>query len=284
MPKIWNTYTFDPRYTEVLSSLSEYPKDKVICIMPCYNAQDTIGKAIESVINQSHPNWHLIIVDDASTDKSVKVIKKYLKDPRIDLLRNKTNRGCYYSRNRALYHVKDRTWSFFTTHDADDTSTDDRFSIFINNFYNNACDSIIGVYNGKRWEVTDNKPKLKYIKSQNSVGTAWYTYEVFKTLGFYYSNRFGCDSEYKERMLRIIAGTVPQEDFNQKVRDTMIYLSPEYAYTYTTGVAPVPSLTQKYNLSERRKFAKDSDDRIKTFTTLKDFYYNFEPHPEDIKL
>ena len=79
---------------------------KIVCIMPCFNRKDTIAKAIESVIHQNYTNWELIIVDDASTDGSTKIIKKYLADKRITLLQNQNNRGCFYSRNRALFYIK----------------------------------------------------------------------------------------------------------------------------------------------------------------------------------
>jgi len=284
MSKIWTSYEFEPRYTDILTSLSGYPKDKIICIMPCYNTQDTIKKAIESIINQTHTNWELIIVDDASTDKSVKIIKKYLTDSRVTLLQNKTNRGCYYSRNRALYHVKDKEWSFFTTHDADDTSTHDRFSIYINSFYQEKCEGILGTYSGKRWEITDDIPQIKYSKAKSSVGTSWYTYDTFKTFGYYYPNRFGSDSEYKERILKLISATTSVENFNEKVRDTLVYLNTEYAYTYTTDIPSTPSLTQSYTLSQRQQYAQECEDRHLSFTSVKDFYQNFEPHPEDITL
>lgn len=270
---------FKPTYTKPVKTLSNYANDKVICIMPCYNAQNTIKQAIESIINQSHTNWELIIVDDASTDKSVKIVQKYLKDSRITLLQNKTNRGCYYSRNRALYHVKDKTWSFFTTHDADDTSTHDRFSVYVNTFFQEKCESIVGVYNGKRWYNENNSFKLKYEASKSSVGTAWYTYGTFQTLGYYYLNRFGSDSEYKEKIIKVAFGLQPHTD--SPPESVIKFMNPQYAYTYTTNVSNNPSLTKKYSVEEREQFAKEFDERLKSFDSLTDFYQNFEPHPED---
>lgn len=59
-----------------------------------YNYGEFIGKAIESVINQSNPNWKLYIFDNCSTDNSEEVVKKYLqKDSRISWKKRPTNIG-----------------------------------------------------------------------------------------------------------------------------------------------------------------------------------------------
>ena len=43
----------------------------------CFNAEDTIGRAIESALEQDWPNKEIIVVDDISSDGSVEVIKSY---------------------------------------------------------------------------------------------------------------------------------------------------------------------------------------------------------------
>ena len=48
-------------------------------ILPTYNREKFLPKAIESVINQSHENWELIIVDDGSTDNTKKLVLGYKK-------------------------------------------------------------------------------------------------------------------------------------------------------------------------------------------------------------
>ena len=48
-------------------------------IIPTYNREKFLPKAIESVINQSHNNWELIIVDDGSTDNTKSLIEDYQK-------------------------------------------------------------------------------------------------------------------------------------------------------------------------------------------------------------
>lgn len=64
-----------------------------ICI-PNYNYAHYIGETIESVLNQSYPYFEIIIVDNASTDKSWEVIQEYAsKDKRIRIYRNNYNVG-----------------------------------------------------------------------------------------------------------------------------------------------------------------------------------------------
>lgn len=56
---------------------------EVDIVMPVYNREKTIGNAIESVLNQTHKNFRLIIVDDGSRDGTEEVCRKYLNDGRV---------------------------------------------------------------------------------------------------------------------------------------------------------------------------------------------------------
>ena len=70
--------------------------------MAAYNAEKTVGIAIDSVINQSYVNWELIIVNDSSKDNTLKIIKDYsLKDDRIRIVDSTSNHGASYSRKAA---------------------------------------------------------------------------------------------------------------------------------------------------------------------------------------
>ena len=51
-------------------------------VLPAYNRGDRIGKAIQSVLDQTYSNWELIIVDDGSTDSTKEICLQY-QDPRI---------------------------------------------------------------------------------------------------------------------------------------------------------------------------------------------------------
>ena len=52
-------------------------------VMPVYNREKTVGKVIELVLNQTHENFRLIIVDDGSRDGTEEVCRKYLNDERV---------------------------------------------------------------------------------------------------------------------------------------------------------------------------------------------------------
>ncbi len=56
---------------------------KVSIIIPMYNAAKYIGESVQSVINQTHTNWELILIDDGSTDNTKSIIETYLDDYRI---------------------------------------------------------------------------------------------------------------------------------------------------------------------------------------------------------
>ena len=90
----------------------------VSVIMPCYNMEKFIAHSIQSVRNQSFTNWELIIVDDASTDKTVDKVKPFCEqDERVKLFVKTQHSGIADSRNQALAAAKGRYLAFL---DADD--------------------------------------------------------------------------------------------------------------------------------------------------------------------
>lgn len=75
----------------------------VSVVMPAYNKEKYIAKAINSVIHQTITDWELIVIDDCSTDGTRDVIAAMAaNDPRIRFVRNESNLGAAGTRNRAL--------------------------------------------------------------------------------------------------------------------------------------------------------------------------------------
>lgn len=93
-------------------------KALVSVVTPTYNSERFINETIESVLNQTYTNWEMIIVDDASQDNTVNIIKKYMKqDNRIRLIQLKENCGSAIARNTAMDHAKGRYIAFLDSDD-----------------------------------------------------------------------------------------------------------------------------------------------------------------------
>ena len=90
----------------------------VSVIMPCYNMEKFIAYTIESVQRQTYTHWELLIVDDASTDKTVSLVNSLCgQDYRIRVDVNTEHSGVATARNRAIQKAQGRFLAFL---DADD--------------------------------------------------------------------------------------------------------------------------------------------------------------------
>jgi glycosyltransferase involved in cell wall biosynthesis len=82
-------------------------KPLVSILMTAYNRESYISEAIESVLDSTYSNFELIIVDDASTDKTVEIARYFEKqDSRIKVYVNEHNLGDYPNRNKAACYAK----------------------------------------------------------------------------------------------------------------------------------------------------------------------------------
>ncbi len=88
----------------------------VTVVMPLYNKATYVAEAIQSLLDQTFENFELVIVDDASTDKSLDIAKQF-KDDRIRILRNNSRRGVNFTRNRG---IEEATTKYIALLDGDD--------------------------------------------------------------------------------------------------------------------------------------------------------------------
>lgn len=77
-----------------------------------------IAEALESIFAQTYTNWEIIIVDDASTDDSIKIIKPFLADKRIKLYQNDANNGCGFTKRRCIELASGEICGFLDPDDA----------------------------------------------------------------------------------------------------------------------------------------------------------------------
>jgi glycosyltransferase involved in cell wall biosynthesis len=84
-------------------------------VMPLYNKEKEVERAIQSALNQTFSDFELIVVNDGSTDEGPKIVQSF-SDPRIRLI-NQENAGVSAARNRGIEEVKSDLIAFL---DADD--------------------------------------------------------------------------------------------------------------------------------------------------------------------
>jgi len=91
--------------------------DLVTIVTPAYNAAAYLPATIQSILSQSYPHWELLIIDDCSTDATVKVATTFLGDKRIRLLRQSSNQGAISARNRGISEARGRYVAFLDSDD-----------------------------------------------------------------------------------------------------------------------------------------------------------------------
>jgi glycosyltransferase involved in cell wall biosynthesis len=100
------------------------PTTPISVIMPVYNTADFLDDSITSILTQTYSNFEFIIVDDASTDNSWKIIRSYArKDKRIRAYRNAINLGVSLTSNIAISKAK---YQYIARMDSDDVSVPNR--------------------------------------------------------------------------------------------------------------------------------------------------------------
>jgi glycosyltransferase involved in cell wall biosynthesis len=98
------------------------PSHQVSVLMPAYNCEPYIDKAISSILKQTYVDIELIICDDGSTDLTWQVITSF-KDSRIRAYQHAANKGYLATYNYLLSLV---SGDFYTFQDADDWSEPNR--------------------------------------------------------------------------------------------------------------------------------------------------------------
>lgn len=123
-------------------------------IIPTYNRATALSEAIDSVLDQTHENLELIIVDDASTDETPVVVENY-QDDRIQYHRFQENKGANAARNKGIELATGEYISFL---DSDDK------------FHQTHLQSVIDTLNSETEECAGVFTSCKLVSDGNVVG------------------------------------------------------------------------------------------------------------------
>jgi glycosyltransferase involved in cell wall biosynthesis len=135
--------------------------------MPAHNCEKYIKVAIESILNQTYKDFELIIINDCSTDNTLKIIQRYKKtDKRIQIINNKSNLGSATSRNKGIAKAKGK---YIAIQDSDDVSLFERLELEYSFLEKNKDIFLIGGDALKIDETGQILDRLRTIKTQKSV-------------------------------------------------------------------------------------------------------------------
>lgn len=91
-------------------------KYTISVIIPTYNRADVLGRAIDSVLNQTYEDYEIIIVDDCSDDNTKEVVRKF-DDGRIKFIRHENNKGGAAARNTGIAAARGKYIAFLDSDD-----------------------------------------------------------------------------------------------------------------------------------------------------------------------
>lgn len=182
-----------------LSTVSRHCLPGVSVIVTNYNYQYYVGRCIRSILSQSFENFEIVLVDDASSDRSTSVYKIFTHDARLRIIVNSHNRGLGFSCNVGVETARGR---YIVRVDADDFVHRD--FLYCLDLYLNlvpqahavACDY---------FEVSGNDEKGRHIAARNHPIACGIMFraEVLWKMGFY--NPKLSNGEDKEIMARFSA-------------------------------------------------------------------------------
>ena len=99
-------------------------KNLISVLLPVFNGEEDIHKAVLSILNQSHKNFELLIIDDGSTDRSYQICMNISEqDNRVKVFKNHNNLGLTKSLNLL---IKESNGKYLARQDSDDWSEDTR--------------------------------------------------------------------------------------------------------------------------------------------------------------
>ena len=234
----------------------------VSIIVAAYNAEESIERCLEHLLNLDYPDYEIIVVDNNSTDKTPGLIKKYNV---IYLIEEK--RGWPAARSRGIKYSKA---DFVANIDSDCFAEKEWLKILISNLI---CDSQIGGVVG-RTRVEEGKTLLeqyyaecdpfsfeKYIGKKKQFipwggGNNLYKKQLFKKVGYYDSERYtsGADIEFHQRVkdksnyrIKYVPEAVIYHIARNKIKD-LFTTAAKYTYDGVIQSEQFPELRKRYSL------------------------------------
>lgn len=175
-------------------------------VIPVYNAENTLRKCVNSLLNQTYDNYEIILVNDGSTDKSLKICEDFANNPKVFLI-NQKNSGVSKTRNKGIEKSKGDYICFI---DSDDWVEEKYLEKFIKNLKVNTTLLVQDIFRD-----TSNKRQLNAGYKENIVNLNSYKelFVDYKLLRFGYPfGKFYSKEIIEKENLRFIENIQYGED------------------------------------------------------------------------
>ncbi len=240
-------------------------------ILNTFNNSNTILRCLNSVINQTFKSFECVVVDDCSTDDTVKkVVQVIEKDSRFSLFKNNKNWGCSLSR-KAGFHRSTGDYLLFI--DGDDWLENDCLTRLFNKAKTESADIVFCDYYEEREEESKLMPQNIDLKNKNQIVAAMASYDPYLV-----------SSLWNKLIRRDVIAKVdfPQERYGEDMYISLqlVYYSYKYAYVnyplYHYWVDNIVSLSNNKRKDQMRRLAMyDICQKILRF--LSTYYPTNEP-------
>ncbi|QCR33955.1 glycosyltransferase family 2 protein [Lysinibacillus sp. SGAir0095] len=120
----------------------------VTVVVPTYNKEQYIKKAVESIYAQTYKNWELLVIDDGSTDNTLSVIKRITDPKNTKIISRKKNEGICHVLNEALDFIQS---DFFIQVDGDDWIEPETINVLLNEMDNQPANTALAYGNTIHW-------------------------------------------------------------------------------------------------------------------------------------
>lgn len=200
-------------------------------IIPIFNAEETLCRCLQSVINQTMQELEILLVDDGSEDKSLGICRRYAKrDGRIRII-EKENGGVSSARNEGLRHA---TAPFVQFVDSDDSLTETMCQSMYDRMVSKECELVISGYyewDGIREKIKEVPFKYSDVSQADDFIHLFEGYQLNQLWNKLYKKEL-IDCLFEEE---INAGEdlLFNMQYINKVKSTEIITEPLYVYTLT---------------------------------------------------
>ncbi|MDP2597676.1 glycosyltransferase [Alteromonas stellipolaris] len=179
--------------------LKTFFQKKVSVIVPVFNAEKTIKTSLNSLLSQSWENIEIIVIDDCSTDNTLKVLEEYSAEPNLFVYQNDENKGAYPTRNKGAVLA---TGDLVTVMDADDWAHPEKIEQQVFPFlFKRKIKATVSHWVRCTEDLSFTKMRIDGSLIYRNISSLMVEKSVFDYIGMWDELRAGADTEFYHRLI-----------------------------------------------------------------------------------